>query len=114
MATQEADGVPTVPGHEVSILEILNSSSESPTLAAMTSTLPDTLPALMSAQCAAVKVVRLSSVNPRLVRNASLKVLCVVNGFVLVPIHTVMSLSEPTESRYTRFTTTGAENSNIT
>src|SRR3954464_15445208 len=90
MATQDADGVATVPGHEVSILETLNSSSESPTFAAITSTFPDTLPALMSAQCAAVKLVRLSSVNPRLVRKASLKVLCVVKAFVLFPIHTVM------------------------
>ena len=72
------------------------------------------LPALMSAQRAAVEVVRFSSVKPRLARVASLSVMWLVNGLVLVPIQTVMSLSVVTESRNARFTVTDCENSNIT
>ena len=65
----------------------------------MTSTLPVTLPELMSAQREALELVRFSSVKPRLVRKLSLRLLWLVNGLVLVPIQTVMSLSVVTASR---------------
>lgn len=57
------------------------------------------------------EVVKLSSMYPRSLSTDSLSATWVVNGFVLVPIQTVISLSVPTDSRNARFKTTGAENS---
>ena len=93
VAVAVAVGVGVAPPQPLNMsLWILNVSSGvvSLALAEMTTTLPDLLAALKTAQREVVRVVSLSSRAPRLVRKASLKVLWPA-GFV--PIHTDMSLS---------------------
>ena len=68
----------------------------------------------MSAVRAALEEARFTSVKPRLLRNESLNVWWLLNGSVLVPIQTVMSLSSVTESRKAWLITTGPANSNST